>query len=477
MTRILLISPPFDYFPVNRKLDSGLNMNYTRPPIGLCYLGSYVRRRLGKGTEIRLVDGAIVYTREIYRTAAAFRPDVVGISAMTPTINKARELAGVLRETSPGAVFVAGGVHTSVRPEDAFPEFDYAVAGEGEKPFAEISASVAAGRRTPVSVPGAMHRDNIKGFKPPVRMKNLDELPFPARDLLEMNKYFHTYPHKTRNNRFTTMFTSRGCGFNCEFCGNGTVFGHGKRFFSLDYVFGELEEVTGKHGCSLVFFDDDEFLLSRDRVSAICDFMMGNTRGLKWICHGRPEGADLEIMKKMKSAGCVEIQVGVESGSEKMLALMDRSYDTGQVRKFFETTGKAGIKTWATFIIGYPGETPGDSRATLRLALETDPTYASFILLLPFPGSKIFDRLDREGKMLTYDWSRYSWHTDSPVFKHDHITPGRLVALRSLFLRRFYLRPGKLARIAADTISSGGFRETARNFIAWLSLSFRLVRR
>ena len=150
----------------------------------------------------------------------------------------ARSLAARIRGSCPKAVFVVGGPHVSVLPRDAFPDFDYAVMGEGEIPFSRLVQCISSGNESEIGgIPGVVgHRADGSGISPPERVNDLDELPFPARDLLDMKQYFHSYPHKTRNGYFTTMFTSRGCSFKCKFCGCRLAFGDVKRAFSVQYV-------------------------------------------------------------------------------------------------------------------------------------------------------------------------------------------------------------------------------------------------
>lgn len=474
---VLLIAPPFKYFPDARGVPARLN--YTRPPLGLCYIASFARERFGDAANIRILDGSLLSDRDILSAAVEFQPDIVGFSAVTANVLKAKSLAAALRPSVPDALLVAGGPHVSVRPADVFQEFDCAVVGEGEEAFASL-VDLRLNRHTSASaiqsaaIAGVVTTEDNGVAKSPARLiENLDALPFPARDLLAMDRYFHTYPHRAPRGRFTTMFTSRGCIHNCAFCGSEAVFGGVRRTFSLEYVEAELEDVIRRHQCSLVFFDDDEFLLDRQRIEAVCRLLLTKKYPMRWICHGRPEGADRELMRLMKQAGCVEIQVGVESGEEAVLRSMGRPYSLETVRRFFIATRAAGINTWATFIVGYPGETEKSIRATLRLALETDPTYASFIMLLPFPGTRIFGELDRAGRITTRDWSRYSWHSDAPVYSLEHLTSRKLIHLRAELLRRFYLRPGKLARMARDMIAARRSREMIRNFLSWVSVSFK----
>lgn len=467
--KVLLLTPPFEYFP-NQGIGKRA-MNYARPPLGISYLASYLRENAPGPIQVRIADGMLTPMDRILAMAREFSPQVIGISVTTANVQAGRSMAAALRRAVPGARLVAGGPHACTRPADVFPEFDLAVVGEGEKALLEIverADEPLAGMRFTEAV---QSREQPDGTITPRRIESLDQLPFPARDLLEMDKYYHTYPHRRPRGRYTTLFTSRGCQFHCSYCGSGSIFPGKKRYFSLDYVKEELRHVVEDLHCSLVFFDDDELLLDSERVHGLCEFLLNRRFPLRWICHSRPEGVDKGLFRLMKRAGCVEIQVGVESGSQDILRRMHRSYDTGKVRQFFRETRRAGIRTWATYVLGHPGETLESLQMTLRLALETEPSYASFIMLLPFPGTEVYEELRRADRLLSEDWSRYSFHSESPIFQPENLSIEELVRERAHMYRAFFLRPRKLARIGTDLLVSGGWREMTRSFLAWRSMS------
>lgn len=410
--------------------------------------------------------------KKLIGLAKEFQPDIIGISCVTANINSGKLIAAKIKTFFPGALYIGGGPHLSARPQDGFPVCDAVVVGEGEKSFLAIIAQWLDGTGIEdISVPGiVVCRDSELKRVPVNRIVDLDELPFPDRSLLEIEKYYHSYPYRTANNRFTTIFTSRGCNFNCSFCGTHITFPGGKKFFSLPYIKEEINHVVRDHNCSLIFFDDDEFLLEQERVVNICEFLIDKQYPLKWICHGRPEGADATLMKLMKRAGCVEIQVGVESGSEYILDKMGRHYGLDQVYRFFAAANKARMNTWATFILGYPGETEKTLNETLKLALKVNPSYASFITLLPFPGTRVFNELVEQNNIKTFNWSHYSWHSNNPVYISKNMKAGMLIQKRADLLRKFYLRPQKIISIGKDMIKARKVLEMTRNLMAWLSI-------
>lgn len=466
--KVVLVNPPFVYFPGNRTK----RFNYCRPPLGLCYIAAYLKKHRNELYDIEIVD-TLAESRERDEWSALIAgkdPGIIGFSVVTPTVGESRRMVERLRKLCPGAVFVAGGPHATVMPEDMFPAFDAAVVGEGERTFREFADAVIGGKSF-CDIDGVVFKKDGKLVANRRRdfIKPLDEIPPPARELLNLPAYYHSFPYRTRAGLFTTMFTSRGCPNDCYFCGNEALWDRKTRFNSTDYVRNELEVLTKKLGVSLVFIDDDDFLAVKGRAMGICEAILETGSGLKWICHACVSSIDEESLGMMKRAGCVEIQVGVESGSDDILRGISKCSNASTIAEKLHMVKSAGINTWATFIIGHSDDTPETIMETIKFSIRVDPTYASFIMLLPFPGSRAFEEFRDRGYLRTMNWDDYTWHGD-PVFEKPGLTARELVRLRTLAHRMFYLRPGKLLKLLGHTLVSGSFREMMRNFFAWLSV-------
>lgn len=466
--KIVLVNPPFVYFPGNKRS----RYNYCRPPLGLCYLASYLRKARPGADEIRIVDTLIEKRsqREWIEEIAAGGPDVVGFTVVTPTAGESLRMAAELRALLPGAFFVAGGPHATIMPEDMLAAFDAVVTGEGEKTFADLIAALDGGGG-PDGVRGTAFKRGGETVKNPPAgfIQPLDDIPPPARELLRPDAYYHSFPYRSGGGVFTTMFTCRGCPNNCYFCGNEALWNRKIRFHSMEYVANELELIVNGLKAGLVFIDDDDFLAKKSRAVEICEAILRLKSGLKWICHACVASIDDEALKIMKRAGCVEIQTGVESGSDAILKGISKCADTRRVAEKFRLMKRRGINAWGTFIIGHTADTPETIRETIDFAVRIDPAYASFILMLPFPGTRAFDDFKRLGYLKTTDWDDFTWHGD-PVFELPDLPREELVRLRALAQKRFYLRPLKLLRLLWNTVRAGSFREMMRNFYAWLSV-------
>jgi len=465
--KILLVNPPFVYFPGNERS----RYNYCRPPLGLCYLASYLRSNRPGEYGVEIIDTLIERKTpgEWVELIAGKRPDIVGFSAVTPTSMETKRMAARLRELSPEVFLVAGGPHCTIRPGDMFPEFDAVVRGEGEQTLLELVDAVAGGGSLG-EINGVSFTDGeeVIDNQPRELVRPLDEIPPPARDLLKSDEYYHSFPYR-HSGAFTTAFTCRGCPNNCYFCGNEALWNRKIRFHSIEYVELELDEMVNRQGVSLLFYDDDDFLASKQRAARICESIMKLAPGLKWICHACVSSIDDESIKMMKRAGCVEMQVGVESGNDEILSRISKCAGREEVTEKFRILRKNGMNSWATFIIGHEGETPLSARDTIDFAIELEPAYASFILLLPFPGSRAFDIFKKNGWLKTENWDDYTWHGD-PVFEMPGLDADELVKLRGEAQKKFYLRPKKLLWLVAHTLLAGSLREMLRNFFAWLTV-------
>lgn len=465
---IVLVNPPFVYFPKNERS----KYNYCRPPLGLCYLAGYLRKHRPGRDRVRIVDALIekLSRRQWVELIAESKPGIIGFTVATPTAMEASRMAAELRKLCPGATLVAGGPHATVRPEDLFPAFDIVAIGEGEQTMLEIVNAVS-GERDLSGIDGIAYRQDGDIVKTSRRefITPLDNIPPPARELLNLRAHYHSFPYRQRGGFFTTMFTGRGCPNNCYFCGNEALWRRKIRFHSLDYVADELDMLVNRLNMSLIFFDDDDFLSKKSRAIEICETIVKMKAGLKWICHLCASSIDEEVLKIMRRSGCVEAQIGVESGSDGILKNIPKCGDTKLLAEKFKLVKKSGINSWGTFIIGHGDDTRESIMDTINFSIKIDPTYASFIILLPFPGTEAFGDFKKKGYLKTTNWEDYTWHGD-PVFEKPDLKAREMVSLRALANKKFYLRPAKLLRLVLHTLTAGSFREMLRNFFAWLSV-------
>lgn len=453
---ILLVTPP-----ARQPGRSGLVV----PPLGLAYLAA-VLRKAGYRVKIKDAFAEGLGWEEFAAYLAAERPEILGLTGISPTIDTAFKAVRLARPFA--RTIVMGGPHVSVWGREVFkqcPQLDLGVVGEGEDTVVELAATLADGS-SPKSIAGVISPD----FAGPPRklLKDLNALPFPARDLMPLHRY--AYPF-AKSKRVTTLFTSRGCPYHCIFC-DKSVFGSRWRGRSADNILAELDEIVRRHHLSSLIIYDDLFTLDQDRVQQVCEGILSRGYKLDWKCESRVNLVDPDTLKLMKRAGCSLVAYGVESGTQKGLDYLNKKITLDQIRRAFALTHEAGLETLAYFVLGLPLETYPDELQTIRLACEINPTYAQFATLSPYFGTRLYAEAVKQG-----------WYRELDVKNPADQDLNRAVLISSNWseaglkkiLRRahlsFYLRPNYILRRVAAVRSPAQFINAARGFLTlgrWL---------
>lgn len=407
MTRVLLIYPYFNPWN-NRSI-------FRFPPLGPGYIASSLRNN---GYDVDILDCTFMSRDNALKKAKDAGADVVGIYSMASMQRNSIGFAEHLRDSC--GLLVAGGPLPSSDPVSFMKDFDVVVKGEGEKTMVDILRIYEMGG-DPGSIPGIVFRKNSSGW---VRCgeegeivhtemrkleTDLDQIAFPARDLFP-NKEYIDYGKRRTGSATTTVFTTRGCPFRCEFCSN-PVFGVSYRMRSPVNVLDEVEEALS-FGYDNIHFADDVFTLNKERVFEICREIKNRGLDFRWECLGRVDSIDKNLAMKMKEAGCDRIFFGIESGNDRILKMMNKKITVETARKAVNAAHGAGIRTGAFFILCYPGETDGTVLDTLRFATSLPLDYLSFTVPYPLSGTALFERVKYKVRK---DW-------DSPGgFISDHV--------------------------------------------------------
>jgi anaerobic magnesium-protoporphyrin IX monomethyl ester cyclase len=387
MTSVLLVYPFF-----RRRLDRS---RFRFPPLGIAYVAATLR---DAGHDVQVLDCTFLSRDEALGRARAAQAEVVGISCMVTMEEDCLGLARALRGSC--RLLVAGGPLPTCRPEAFTRQFDAVVRGEGEQTMLALLSAYESGAELS-EVPGvACRRDTGAATCAPPRefAHDLDRIPFPARDLLPNGQYIE-FGRKAYGSSISTVMSTRGCPYRCEFCSN-VVFGDSYRERSPGNVIDEIEEVLAL-GYERISFADDVFTLNRRRVLEICAEI--GRRGLRfqWECLGRVDAFDFEMAGAMKSAGCLRIFFGIESGNDDILRLMDKRITTAQAAGAVRVAHEAGLEVGAFFIVCYPGETDDTVLETLRFASSLPLDYLGLTMPYPLPGTAL---LDRVGDRVTHAW-------------------------------------------------------------------------
>lgn len=439
--RVLLARPPR-----RDRSDAGLAV----PPLGLAYIAASLRQA---GHAVELLDAYVLgWSWERFgRELSQRRPDVLGLSAMTPVADLA---ARAVRLGRPWARhIILGGPHPTAVRDAVFaemPGLDAAVVGEGERVAPLLLAWLADPTGPPpagVLVPG-------QPFVEAVPEPDLTTLPLPARDLLPMGSY--RYLFATRPG-FATVITSRGCPFQCTFCDKSVSGSRWRARPAVDVV-DELEVLVRDHGVRFVNFYDDNFTLQRSRVVAICEEILRRGLDLEWKCEGRVDGVDAALLKLMRQAGCRTIAYGVESGNQSTLELLRKDVSLEEAVVAFRHTREAGIRSLAYIILGAPGEGIAEVRQTVAFCRQLEADYVQFSTLTAFPGTPLFST---HGSLAT-SAARNPVDADAARAVVTDLPPEDLQRLLREAWVGFYLRPRPLARLARDAVASGSVREAWR---------------
>ena len=356
---------------------------------------------------MRVLDCTFLSRDEAARLALAARADVVGISCMATMEEDARWFAEHLRGHC--SLLVAGGPLPTCDPDAFLEHFDVVVRGEGEQTMLELVEAHEAGADLG-AVPGVVCRraagtrahgaaEGAASAAPPRPFSgDLDALAFPARDLLPNTRYI-AFGQKSYGYSITTVMSTRGCPFACEFCSN-VVFGQSYRERSAVNVVDEIEEALAL-GYERISFADDVFTLNARRVLEICAEIRRRQLGFAWECLGRVDTFDHATAAAMKDAGCFRVFFGIESGNDAILKLMNKRITTAQARSAVETAHRAGLEVGAFFILCYPGESDDTVLDTLRFATSLPLDYAGLTMPYPLPGPAL---LERVGERVTRPW-------------------------------------------------------------------------
>ncbi len=385
------------------------------PPLGLGYIASYLRNH---GLSVGLVDCTFKSEDSAIRAVTDLNPSIIGVYSMFSMSEPAIRLAGLLRENCD--LLVAGGPLPSIFPGDYLRAFDVVCVGEGEQTMLELAeAHLKKGKISNVkgicigSSLESRTQSNVRTpSRPPIR--DLDSIPFPTRDLFDNNGY-REYYRKRFGREETSIITTRGCPFECDFCSR-PIFSNQFRARSAKNVVDELEEID-KLGYDSVWFSDDCFTLIPSRVLQICRDIKDRGIKLKWECLSRVDGFSLEMASEMKEAGCERVFFGIESGDDGILREMNKQIDVEQAREAVEAAARAGLKAAGFFIVGYPGESNSTILRTIKFATRLPLDYVSFSLPYPIPGTGLYEKV--KDKLREQEWRHSSWRLIDHALLYD----------------------------------------------------------
>lgn len=443
-------------WPFSTVVPQGAPLEYLPFPFYLAYTAALLEK---DGHQV-LVNDALTLNRsqeQFVEETAAQQPDLLLYEATTPTAKYDLDLARELKDKLPRTLIALAGPHVTTFPRETLQEnsgVDFVFQREYELGFTKLVKRLEEGGRLD-DVPGLGWREGVEiRLNPPQPIEPLDLLPFPARHLFPSNEkpgptlYWDGF---CQYKPAIQMHATRGCPFLCNFClWNTVMYANGKyRMFDVARTVQEMKECQEKYGTREIYFDDDTFTANKQHVLDLCNEIKKQKLKINWSVMGDAMVTDEEMIEAMAGAGCIGMKFGVESGDEEILKHIQKPVRFEKLRRFTDWCAKRGIKTHATFTFGLSGETRETMQKTLALAQSLDVDTVQFSMTTPFPGTRYYQEVDKEGMLLTHDWDDFDGNAQSVVkLANLDVAEVRAFCRRASgrWLRHKLLRPAWIGR-------------------------------
>lgn len=462
--RILLVEPPFYRLYKN-------NFSHSRYPLSLGYLAGVIKEKtkwevmtynpdfiadnegssfsyvMGSGFE-NYINGLKDFSRPVWKevksTISAFKPTIVGISAKSQNFISACIIAKFAKEFSKDSLVIVGGPHPSMVGSEVLmsPDIDVCVKGEGENTIVELLEAINS-QSSFKDIQGIIYRKNGEIIENPPRefIKDLDSLPFPHESAPEVLKDYDQYP-KTA---FKHIFSTRGCPYNCFYCGSRKIWSRKVRFRSPENVVREIKGLQNI-GLKSVNFEDDTFGVTKQHIKDLCHAIKKDCSGLKWSCEIPVRLVDEDVISTMRRSGCYSIHIGVESGNNNMLKKIRKDITIDEAFSAAKIIKKYGIELNTFFMAGFPEETEETLNDTMKAIEMIKSDQVVYSIFTPYPGTEAFEFCKENGLIDDY----YN------VSLYNHSSPANCFCM-NMDRKRF--------RVLASQIEKAVVRKNKHNLI------------
>jgi radical SAM superfamily enzyme YgiQ (UPF0313 family) len=430
--KILLINPPF------HRLKEFENVIL---PLGIASLAGYIQK---PGREVKLYNAdnpavgevkpssikdllksgdvfkknmesdTFLVWEEIRQVIRDYDPDVVGVSVLSCKYGPAVKVTQIAKEISSEIITVWGGPHCSADGPNAVKDnecIDYAISHEGEIAFELFLQSLEEGKK-PRDIPNLIYGsgEEIKVNPFGKYIDNLDELPFPLRDI-------DVFQERYSGDSLSNVMASRGCPFQCTFCDSGKVWGRKVRVRSAENIIQELRELNSRFGITKFNFVDDTFTFNSRNIIEFCSGLEESDLNIGWTCNTRMDALSDEVCKALRASGIICVSCGIESGSQRILDYIKKGLSKEQIRKGAHLLDKYKIDWHAFFMIGFPQETAEDIELTREFWKELKSSCITLSIFTPSPGNPLFDEIRQLGLLPENpEWSSFSWQNLNNYF-------------------------------------------------------------
>ena len=418
--KILLLNIPNENEIIGNDLELTRKHGGFYPPLGLLYIASYLKETTKHNINILDCQPLAIDYKTLKDYLTAHKYDFIGITCFTLCLVDVKKTIKLIKETQPWCKIICGGPHATIYPQETIAlGADKVIVGEGEYIIKE-----------------ALEKSD-KIYRQDCKLNSLDLLPFPLRTNVE------SYYSILSSNLTSSMITSRGCPFNCNFCGR-IVMGKKFRTRSANNTVDEMEECL-RLGIKEINIYDDTFTVNKERVMAICDEIEKRNLRFEWDIRARVDTVDYEMLKRCRRAGCIRIRMGVESGVQRILDILNKQITLEQVERAYKWAHDLGMQSFSYFMIGNPEETKEDIWQTYKFAKKIAANFAQFTILCPFPLTKIYymwlEKHDRDV------WKEFSLNPNinfAPPIWDTILSKEELVKMLSKIYKAYYFHPKRI---------------------------------
>jgi radical SAM superfamily enzyme YgiQ (UPF0313 family) len=448
----------------------------SKPPLGIMSIAAYLKKE--GFSSITIFDASLenLSPEQTASRLAQMHPDVVGFSVMTDVWYSTVRTCELLKQLLPDTIICLGGPHALIYPELslASASADILVAGDGEFSFEEVLKKLNIGS-PPDGINGVFWKDLDSKIRVPTvtiaSIKDIDSLPAPDRSMINKDAYSSLLSNITS----TTMITSRGCPCNCVFCKLNAQ----KLLSRAPKLVADEFETIANAGFQNIEVYDDTFTWHRERVLKICEEIIGRGIKIEWSVRSRVDKVDYEMLKIMKKAGCRRIHFGIESGNDLILKNSRKGITKDQARNAVRMARKLKFEILTYYMIGFLDETVKDAGDTYQLAMELNTDYVAFAILIPYPGTAIYQEALGRGVIPEDYWRAFTRNPTPdytiPCLIENKMSREKMMRFVNDSHFRFYWRPRRLLRELTAIRSPRDFaqkmdmgRKILKNFIVTL---------
>lgn len=409
-------------------------------PLGICYLAAVLKKN---NIPVSIIDAEAenLISSDILKRLEKLKCDFVGITSSTVAFPKSLELANKIKYSNKDIFIAIGGPHVSASPQETLKHdcFDVGVIGEGEYALLELVKALS-NKKNYENINGLVIKKNGKIIKTKSRepIENLDEIPYPARELLPDKNLYNPPPMNYLKKPVLSIVTSRGCPNKCTFCDHA-VFGSRFRSHSAKRIVDEIKTLIKDFNAKEIYIVDDTFTVDKERVFKFCRLLKKNKINIPWAARPSVNTVTKKMLKAMKGAGCWYIEIGIETGSSRVLKDIKKETTLEKIEDTVKYANKIGIMVKGHFIIGHPTDTKESIEQTIKFAKKIPLTDIVATIFTPFPNTEAYSQSKKCGRISNSDWAKFNnWEV---VFLPKNLTKKQLECYWKRFYREFYFRP------------------------------------